>query len=141
MFLFVLYIQDIRAGELIVSPFEYLGTPSASRTPSATTTPTETPTEAPAETDADTSPSTGSTNKGAIAGGVVGGCAGLALIIALVWFLLYRRRKQAGPAISPGASTPAEKYQTTPKELPDSSARAELPSPGGMAHELPANER
>ncbi|BCS24103.1 uncharacterized protein APUU_40547S [Aspergillus puulaauensis] len=117
------------------------GTPSASRTPSATATPTETPTEAPAETDTDTSPSTESTNKGAIAGGVVGGCAGLALIIALVWFLLYRRRKQAGPAISPGASTPAEKYQTTPKELPDSSARAELPSPGGMAHELPANER
>lgn len=89
----------------------------------------------------DTAPSSGSSNKGAIAGGVVGGCAGLALIIALVWFLLYRRRKQAGAAVSPGASTPAEKFNSDPRELPDSPARAELPSPSAMAHELPANER
>ncbi|KAI1503564.1 hypothetical protein F5X99DRAFT_406877 [Biscogniauxia marginata] len=35
----------------------------------------------------------GSTNVGAIVGGVVGGVAGLALIVAVVLFLLYRRRR------------------------------------------------
>lgn len=35
------------------------------------------------------------TNTGAIAGGVVGGVVGLALIIALAWYSMTRRRKQA----------------------------------------------
>lgn len=135
------YIQVIRIRELTVRPLGYLGTPSASRTPSATATPTDAPAETSAETNKDASPSTGSSNKGAIAGGVVGGCAGLALIIALVWFLLHRRRKQTNATISPDASTPAEKYTSAPRELPGSPTRSELPSPGGILHELPANER
>ncbi|OJJ59625.1 hypothetical protein ASPSYDRAFT_44011 [Aspergillus sydowii CBS 593.65] len=83
-----------------------------------------------------------STNTGAIAGGVVGGCAGLALIIALVWFLMRRRRQQApatDPLMSPDPSTPAQdKKGVYGFELDNNAMRAELQgNPSTMAHELP----
>ncbi|KAL4915241.1 hypothetical protein BDW62DRAFT_127324 [Aspergillus aurantiobrunneus] len=87
-----------------------------------------------------------SNNAGAIAGGVVGGCAGLALIIALVWFVMRRRRQKgtsqaaSAPLPSTDAASPAKEYKGAfqPGELQDTSVPAELQaSPNSLAHELP----
>ncbi|RDW72668.1 uncharacterized protein DSM5745_07840 [Aspergillus mulundensis] len=100
------------------------------------------------------------TNTGAIAGVVVGGVAGLAAILALVWFVLRRKRKHlqqvssgvAGGDVSPpvqdGTKTVQDKDKTdmpglqgvpvVEMEAPVHSMRAELQD-GGVSnrHELP----
>ncbi|KAI9370131.1 hypothetical protein BJX61DRAFT_516650 [Aspergillus egyptiacus] len=124
---------------------------SSSPSPSSTPSPTQSqPTTTPSPTITDNpeagSSSSSSTNKGAIAGGVVGGVVGAALIIALIWFLLRRRRKSAAenPGPGPGPDTP---YTMTGKEqfgaqaeLENNIVRAELYGnyQDGLPHELPA---
>ncbi|KAL2812020.1 hypothetical protein BDW59DRAFT_155411 [Aspergillus cavernicola] len=118
------------------------GNASESTVTSASATPSATNTHTPSPTASDTAP-TSSSNAGAIAGGVVGGCAGVALIIALVWFLMRRRKQQAlqaGP-MSPDASTPGQEYKGVyGGELDNNPARVELyGNPNMLPHELPTN--
>ncbi|KAF2814135.1 uncharacterized protein BDZ99DRAFT_516747 [Mytilinidion resinicola] len=75
----------------IVSTGQVSSSTSATSTTSSTSTSSPTPTPSSTPT---TSPSKES-NTGAIAGGVVGGVVGLTLLVAIVWFLLRRKRKQA----------------------------------------------
>ncbi|RDW93399.1 uncharacterized protein DSM5745_00721 [Aspergillus mulundensis] len=120
-------------------------TPSPADTDTATTTPT--PSDADADADAETTSSSSSTNTGAIAGGVVGGVAGLAVILALIWFIMRRRRQRIaqGALVTPAdsASTAAKEYSGIQQaELDDNTYRAELyGNHNAMAHELPANGR
>ncbi|TRX95418.1 hypothetical protein FHL15_003749 [Xylaria flabelliformis] len=60
----------------------------------------------------------GSRNTGAIAGGVVGGVAGLALIIAAIFFFLYRRkrRSQASDPLALGRKMPPSDHHIYPNE-------------------------
>ncbi|KAL4756974.1 uncharacterized protein BDW70DRAFT_119594 [Aspergillus foveolatus] len=128
---------------------------SSSSTPSPTTTPSTSPqpdSPTASDTDLTSDSSSSSTNAGAIAGGVVGGVAGLALIIALIWFLLRRRRQAAAAMDAPIAgaggvtehfSTDSAKgpYAVAPAELENNAVRAELNGSqnqqDGIPHELP----
>ncbi|KAL2833081.1 hypothetical protein BJY01DRAFT_98219 [Aspergillus pseudoustus] len=130
---------------------------STSATPSSTSTSSQTESSAATATGlTDSDSSSSSTNTGAIAGGVVGGVAGLALILALVWFLMRRRRKPAAVDSSvAGAGTAQQptplKEQFAPQyppqyvphaELDNNAVRAELSGtthPEGIPHELPGN--
>ncbi|KAL4876743.1 hypothetical protein BJY04DRAFT_222752 [Aspergillus karnatakaensis] len=133
---------------------------SSTATPSptsSTTSTTNTPTQTAAPDTPDSDSDSSSTNVGAIAGGVVGGVAGLALIIALVWFLL-RRRKQRFSQVptSYQESHPShfeQKYNpvavggeldnsVASAELSSNAVRAELDGQGAQgahAYELPAH--
>ncbi|KAL4904745.1 hypothetical protein BDW74DRAFT_154510 [Aspergillus multicolor] len=119
-------------------------------------------TSSPSDNPGNTTGTSSSTNTGAIAGGVVGGVAGLAAILALVWFLLRRRKKhlqQSSPGLIAGDSASPVADDTTFKgdqdklksempglqgvpvaemESPEHSMRAEL-GDGGVSnrHELP----
>ncbi|KAL4811347.1 hypothetical protein BDV18DRAFT_8314 [Aspergillus unguis] len=116
---------------------------SSSAIPSPTTGAANTTSPSTTPTPSDTSSDGSSTNKGAIAGGVVGGVAGAALILALVWFLM-RRRKQAGVQQNNAQMSYADPTKQHAGfyggELADSPARAELSgNANSYAHELPAD--
>ncbi|KAL2862631.1 uncharacterized protein BJX67DRAFT_365913 [Aspergillus lucknowensis] len=124
--------------------------PSPSPTPSQTQTQTQTQ-STPRPTTTTSSDSSSSTNTGAIAGGVVGGVVGAALIVAVIWFLLRRRRKNAVAAPLPAAGTytgtgnpykdPVKEQFAPRAELENRAVPAELPgtqNADGLAHELPA---
>ncbi|OJJ05952.1 hypothetical protein ASPVEDRAFT_64819 [Aspergillus versicolor CBS 583.65] len=114
------------------------GTGSASPSPSVSATPTQTSTDSPLPSISEPD-SSSSGNAGTIAGSVVGGCAGLALIMALLWFLIRRRRKQV--VATSNLNTPAEDYKGLYRaELANNPVRSELSgSTNNMAHELPVN--
>ncbi|KAI1260491.1 hypothetical protein F5Y18DRAFT_254844 [Xylariaceae sp. FL1019] len=83
--------------EIGTSPGPLTSTASSTATPTAATvtvtfSPSGGSTTTPGASSSD-SPS-GSKNVGAIVGGVIGGLAGLALIIAVILFFLYRRKKR-----------------------------------------------
>ncbi|KZO94276.1 hypothetical protein CALVIDRAFT_565923 [Calocera viscosa TUFC12733] len=84
-------------GEMNIDRF-VLVSPATPPTSSATDsgTPTSTPGAAPTSGVGDTGTSSSSSNAGAIAGGVVGGVAGLLIILALLWFFFWRKRRQTG---------------------------------------------
>lgn len=125
------------------------GTPTPSSTPSASASASSSPTATDTgSTDSGSDSAKRTAIIGGVVGGVVGGLAGIALIIALVWMLKRRRRKQAVGATvlpdgaqdtAPGTTVPAHEYKGAFGELPDTHVRSELSgSPNGMAHELPA---
>ncbi|BCS26985.1 EGFR-like transmembrane domain-containing protein [Aspergillus puulaauensis] len=127
-------LQVIATGTGSASP-----TLSTSPTKSESATPTEIDTDAPSPTQSE--PDSSSNNAGTIAGSVVGGCAGVALIIALLWFLMRRRRKQDVSGTSPNASTLVQDSKGVYRaELANNPVRSELSgSPNTVAHELPVN--
>lgn len=71
-----------------------LGTPTSSSLSTSTPTTNPTPNPAGASSDQNSQPSS-SNSTGAIAGAVVGGVLGLALIIYLVWWFGFKRKKNA----------------------------------------------
>ncbi|KAL3482669.1 hypothetical protein BJX62DRAFT_245661 [Aspergillus germanicus] len=95
---------------------------------------TSTPDTMDAMDHAEDSPSNGSSNTGAVVGGVIGGILALSLIIALVWFLM-RRRRQAGERQP--INIPGKDFDVYPVELEYTAVRAELCGNQTLAHELP----
>jgi hypothetical protein len=75
-------------------------------------------------------------NAGAIAGGVVGGVAGLAVVIALVWYVLLRRKRRLQFEDSQTNRGPSAE----PCEL-SAEAHAELASKSDMHAEMPGSNK
>ncbi|KAJ0421363.1 hypothetical protein BJY00DRAFT_282591 [Aspergillus carlsbadensis] len=134
---------------------------SATSTPTTSTSQTDSPAATATDLPTSDSSDSSSTNTGAIAGGVVGGVAGAALILALIWFLMRRRRKaaavsgadavnahaplgNAGYGAGPGAGPlPVKEHYAPLAEMENNAVRAELygdqHGDGGVPHELPAS--
>ncbi|KAI9375187.1 hypothetical protein BJX61DRAFT_495156 [Aspergillus egyptiacus] len=132
------------------------GTPGESDTPleiiSSGTVPTSTPTSSPTTssttsvnpttTQAEPQSSSG-TDTGAIVGGVVGGVCGAAIIAILLW-LLFRKRQQNRPAEGPVPIVEGYHYrdepvkQSAPAEM-DGAQRAELAGDHRVVAELPGH--
>ncbi|KAJ5494370.1 hypothetical protein N7463_010457 [Penicillium fimorum] len=111
-------------------------TPSSSTSGAVAATPTPTNN---ANTDTSPTPTnnantgTSHSNIGAIAGGVVGGVAGVAILIALAWYLLRGRKKQAQDSQS------IQRPPVPVSELSDSTRVTELSGQG--ISELPGSEK
>ncbi|PGH16155.1 hypothetical protein AJ79_01922 [Helicocarpus griseus UAMH5409] len=97
-----------------------------STSPTSTAAPPPTATAPKPSTPKPTAPAESSTNVGGIVGGVVGGVCGVLIILAIVWFLLRRRRSRASNSqyvpTDPKKNSPAELYDPAPirNELADS---------------------
>ncbi|KAJ5383090.1 hypothetical protein N7517_001001 [Penicillium concentricum] len=120
------YKYALKEVEFLPPVSQYLlPTSTSSNTATATPTPTATAVSSTSGTDTNNAKN----NTGAIAGGVVGGVGGVAILIALVWLLLRRRKKQAQ------ASQSTERPPVPVSELSDATRITEL-SDGNRITEL-----
>ncbi|KAF9894774.1 hypothetical protein FE257_004395 [Aspergillus nanangensis] len=106
------YPDGLTANLLVAISSASTSTSTSTSAPTSTSSSTSaaaaaTTTTAPNSADT-ASTGSSSSNAGPIAGGVVGGVAGVAIIIALVWFLLRRRKRAFAAAKSPSDQAQSE---------------------------------